>query len=226
MSRFLFLLLSAALILPALLVADKTATLELAAIKKADDGTYVDFEAYVTNLYANPSDDRSGEAVMSGDQILTDIASFPQNSAGNDFTPLFRFDFETRTLVNADVAVELNPFMNAENATDLLIVQFHIDVQGSMDVPAGFDGGGGWSVLEEVQSTETTPDHIHNDTNSWELISGVTTPIQLEGTDRRGEYSASVTVSGRFDKGYDEADWSGRTWVMPVSVTLTISSGE
>ena len=226
MSRFLFLLLSAALILPAPLVAGKTATLELAAIKRADDGTYVDFEASVTNLYANPSDDRSGEAVMRGDQILTDIASFPQKTAENDFTPLFRFDFETRTLVNADVAVELNPFMNAEDATDLLIVQFHIDVQGSLDAPAGFDGDGGWWVQEGTRSTETTPNHLYNDTEAWELISGVTSPIQLEGTDGRGEYRASVTVSGRFGKGYGEVDWSGRTWVMPVSVTLTISSGE
>lgn len=226
MSRFLFLLLSAALILPAPLVAGKTATLELAAIKRADDGTYVDFEASVTNLYANPSDDRSGEAVMSGDQILTDIASFPQKTAGNDFTPLFHFDFETRTLVNADVSVELNPFMNAEDATDLLIVQFHIDVQGSLDPPSGFAQDGGWSVLEEVQSTETSPNKLYNDTEDWELISGVTSPIQLEGTDGRGEYRASMTVYGRFSKSYVEADWGGRTWVMPVSVTLTIESGE
>lgn len=226
MSRFLFLLLSAALILPAPLVADKTATLELAAIKKADDGTYVDFEASVTNLYANPSDDRSGEAVMSGDQILTDIASFPQKTAGNDFTPLFRFDFETRTLVNADVAVELNPFMNAEDATDLLIVQFLIDVQGSLDEPAGFVDGTGWRVLTGMGSSDVTPDHINSVTKDWNLISGVTSPIQLEGTDGRGEYRASVTVFGRFGKGYDDADWSGRTWAMPVSVTLTIASGE
>lgn len=205
--------------------AQTTGTLELAAIKREADGTYVDFEASVTNLYADPSDDRSGEVVMTGDRIPTDIVSFPQEGAGDDFTPLFRFDFATRTLVDTDVAVELNPFMNVEDAADQLLVQFHVEARGSLDEPAGFDGGTGWRVLEGMGSSDVTPDHINSVTKDWSLISGVTTPVQLEGTDGRGEYRASVTVFGRFDGSCGEADWNGRTWGMPVSVTLTMAGG-
>ena len=200
------------------LLAGPEDSMELVAVKRNKDGGYVNFHAGVTNLYGS----QSGLEISGEEQITVSLEDFPVESSAGDFTPLFRFDFVTTTLVNANLSMSLNPFMNAGDASQVLAVRFHVDTEGVLSLPSGFSSTANYSVLSGTSYTETVADRINSGTMQWDLIKDVSTPIQLESGDQMGSYAASMTVSGRF---IDSADWTGRPWVMPVGVKLTVESG-
>lgn len=200
------------------LLAGPEDSMELVAVKRNKDDSYVNFHAGVTNLYGS----QSGLEISEEEQITVSLEDFPVENSAGEFTPLFRFDFVTTTLVNANLSMSLNPFMNAGDASQVLAVRFHVDTEGVLSLPSGVSSPGAYSVLSGASYTETVADRINSGTMQWDLIKDVTAPIQLESGDQMGSYAASMTVSGRF---IDSPDWTGRQWVMPVSVKLTVESG-
>lgn len=195
-------------------------SMEIVGIKKESEDSYANYHATVTDLYSG-----NGTTLLGGEQIIVTLADFPSKNAGGEYADLFRFDFSTTTLVNTSVDIAVNPFVNADDASEHLEVQFQIKSTGSLTLPAGFQSDG-YTVFGEERTQEMTPNKLYKDHMARELISNVASPIQLVSGEELGVYEAAVVVSGRFSKTYTEDDWTGKRWIMPVGVTLTIDSGE
>lgn len=198
-------------------------SMELVAIKPENDGTYVDWSATVINLYDGKG--QKGTTVAEGSQFLIDLNSFPKKNDGNDFKELFRVDFSTRTIINSNVSISLNPFINLTDVTDTLIVQFEIKTERSLSFPDGFSSDA--EFLPDGEYENTTPNAINKEIQSFDLIKNASTPVQIVNSNGQyGSYSCSITVLARFSDSYTSDDWNNKVFVMPLNVTLTLEAGE
>lgn len=198
-------------------------SMEIVGIKKESEDSYANYHATVTDLYSG-----NGTTLLGGEQIIVTLADFPSKNAGGEYADLFRFDFSTTTLVNTSVDIAVNPFVNADDASEHLEVQFQIKSTGSLTLPSGLSSDDYTDKVftgDSKPSTET-PSKLYKIHVARELIRNVASPIQLVSGEELGVYEAAVVVSGHFSQTYTEDDWTGKRWIMPVGVTLTIESGE
>lgn len=222
MRKFLLFLLSLTLMPLSLGAMD---SMELVAIKPENDGTYVDWSATVINLYDGKG--QNGTTVAEGSQFLIDLNSFPIKNNGDDFKELFRVDFSTRTIINTNLSISLNPFINMDDIKDILKVQFKIMTEGRLSLPDKFDVNDAKFLKgEKKEYTTTTPDTINKEKQTLPLIENASTPVQIYSNGQYGSYSSSVTVLARFSEYYTSDRWANKVFVMPLNVTLILESGE
>ena len=216
--RFFISVLALSMLVMGIAAADSS-ELEIVASKPREDaGTLWIWHADVTDLYGGRSTLANGANIMHGDQVEMDLLSFPSSSDGI-WMDMFQLEFETNSLVKSDVRIAVSPFMNMEDGDEVHPVEFTISSETDYSTPDGFEHSFTPAVDESRSGvSEGALGYVED----WKLIDVPQMASIVNGKDEWGYFRHVITVSGRFSEDLVEEDLLGHTWVMPVSVTLTV----
>lgn len=194
------------------------AQLEIVASKPRDDTGSWQWHADLVNLYQGDSTLVNGTNVNSGDQIEVDILSFPTKDEGA-WQDLFRLEFESDAFATVGLKVFLSPFIDSHDVLSIQPVEYHVAHAYAAELPEGFNGPSIPQNSEETGTAGMNGFQIRRDIMESSEV------IPIEGTDgTRGHVRYSLSVSGRFGGSVADEDLLGRTWVMPVAVTMILES--
>lgn len=193
------------------LFASTSDELEIVASKPYADAQW-QWTADIVNLYEDESTLVNEVNIASGDQIKVDLLAL------RDTHDLFRLDFETNALVRTDVTGTLSAFTDNTDSTNTIPVEFIISSSYKQNYPEGFTspinpaGSESTGVAESLNGLVKTISVI--DTDGETLIQG--------NDGKTGSFAFSMLVSARLAENFDESNLADTTWVMPVSITLSV----
>ena len=173
--------------------------------------------AVIENIYENPNGETYKGEILDGQQIPFDITSF----LSDDWTDLFYFEYVTNYLVTSTISFKLSPFMNSEDATEVIPVKFRITMDTEYNPPKGFAAFPLGEGKIEVGSSSTL---YGFEPSAWQMINAPQITAIKNNNSEWGYFKGNATVEAMLDPDSDfNADSIvGKKWALPIQAVFTV----
>ena len=174
--------------------------------------------ATIENLYENPTGETYKGEILDGQQIPFDITSF----LSDDWTDLFYFEYVTNYLVTSTISFKLSPFMNSEDAAEVIPVKFRITMVTDYKPPTGFAA---FPLGDEEKTEEGSSSSLYGfEPSAWQMIKSPQITALKNNNSEWGYFKGTATVEAMLDpdSDFNSDSIAGKKWALPIQAVFTV----